>query len=228
MKRLIRYAAAHPWAVLLVLGIFSIFAATQLSQLRIQVSAESMLEKGTPAWDYFIATEETFGAEDVAIVVLRDPDIFDRDKLVQARYALRAVADLPGVVGTSSLFDAKNLKNIDDTIHVKPYLENLPETPAEAAQISTDAIRNPLVLGNLISADGQTLAINVYLQRDSTDPNFDREITAAIEQQIAPLREHIDTVYQVGVAAMRSDLTAKLRADQQVFLPLSVLVLLLT
>ncbi len=228
MKRLIRYAAAHPWAVLLVLGIFSILAATQLSQLRIQVSAESMLEKGTPAWDYFVATEETFGAEDVAIVVLRDPEIFDRDKLVQARYALRAVADLPGVVGTSSLFDAKNLKNIDDTIHVKPYLENLPETPAEAAQISADAIRNPLVLGNLISADGQTLAINVYLQRDSADPNFDREITAAIEQQIAPLREHIDTVYQVGVAAMRSDLTTKLRADQQVFLPLSVLVLLLT
>jgi predicted RND superfamily exporter protein len=228
VKRLIRYAADHPWVVLLVLGIVSLLAATQLSQLRIQVSAESMLEKGTPAWDYFVATEETFGAEDVAIVVLRDPDIFDRDKLVQARYALRAIADLPGVVGTASLFDAKNLQNVDDTIYVKPYLENLPESPAEAAQISADAIRNPLVLGNLISADGQTVAINVYLQRGPADPNFDREITAAIEQQIAPLREHIDTVYQVGVAAMRSDLTAKLRADQQVFLPLSVLVLLLT
>jgi len=228
VKRLIRYAVAHPWAVLLVLGILSILAATQIGQLRIMVSAESMLEKGTPAWDYFVATEETFGAEDVAIVVLRDPDIFDHDKLVQARYVLRAVADLPGVVGTSSLFDAKNLKNIDDTIHVKPYLENLPETAAEAAQVRADAVRNPLVLGNLISADGQTLAINVYLQRGAADPDFDREITAAIEQQIAPLREHIDTVYQVGVAAMRSDLTAKLRADQQVFLPLSVLVLLLT
>ncbi len=228
MKRLIRYAAAHPWAVLLVLGFLSTLAATQLSQLRVQVSAESMLEKGTPAWDYFVATEETFGAEDVAIVVLRDPEIFDRDKLVQARYALRAIADLPGVVGTASLFDAKNLQNVDDTIYVKPYLENLPETPAEAAQISADAIRNPLVLGNLISADGQTLAINVYLRRGPADPNFDREITAAIEQQIAPLREHIETVYQVGAAAMRSDLTTKLRGDQQVFLPLSVLVLLLT
>ncbi|MGB5453067.1 MAG: MMPL family transporter, partial [Sedimenticolaceae bacterium] len=228
MKRLINYAADHPWIVLLVLGILSLLATTQLGQLRIMVSAESMLEKGTPAWDYFVETEETFGAEDVAIVVLRDPDIFDHDKLVQARYVLRAIADLPGVVGTSSLFDAKNLKNIDNTIHVKPYLVNLPQTPAEAAQVRADAVRNPLVLGNLISADGQTLAINVYLQRGAADPDFDREITAAIEQQIAPLREHIDTVYQVGVAAMRSDLTAKLRADQQVFLPLSVLVLLLT
>ena len=160
--------------------------------------------------------------------MLRDPDIFDRAKLVKARYALRAIADLPGVVGTASLFDAKNLKNIDDTIHIKPYLENLPETPAEAAQIRTDAIRNPLVLGNLISADGQTIAINVFFERPTGDSEFDRLITESIERVIAPLREHIETVYQVGLGAMRSDLTSKIRADQRVFLPLSVLVLLLT
>ena len=228
MKRLIKSAAAHPWVVLLVLGILSMFAATQLTHLRIVVSAESMLEKGTPAWDYFVATEETFGAEDVVIVVLRDPAIFDEQKLIEARYVLRAIADLPGVSGTSSLFDAKNLKNIDDTIHVKPYLENLPVTPAEVAEVRADAIRNPLVLGNLISADGQTVALNVYLKDSGGDANFDREITAAIEALIAPLREHIAEVYQVGVAAMRSDLTGKIRADQRVFLPLSVLVLLLT
>ena len=228
MKRLIKSAAAHPWVVLLVLGILSMLAATQLTHLRIVVSAESMLEKGTPAWDYFVATEETFGAEDVVIVVLRDPAIFDEQKLIEARYVLRAIADLPGVSGTSSLFDAKNLKNIDDTIHVKPYLENLPVTPAEVAEVRADAIRNPLVLGNLISADGQTVALNVYLKDSGGDANFDREITAAIEALIAPLREHIAEVYQVGVAAMRSDLTGKIRADQRVFLPLSVLVLLLT
>lgn len=228
MKRLIRFAAAHPWGVLLVLGLISVLAASQISKLRITVSAESMLEKGTPAWDYFVETEETFGAEDVVIVVLRDPAIFDEQKLIEARYVLRAIGDLPGVSGTSSLFDAKNLKNIDDTIHVKPYLENLPATPAEVAEVRADAIRNPLVLGNLISADGQTLAINIYLKGSEGDANFDREITAAIEAEIAPLRQHIAEVYQVGVAAMRSDLTGKIRADQRVFLPLSVLVLLLT
>ena len=228
MKRLINYAADHPWAVLLVLIAISLLAATQLQHLRIKVTAESMLEKGTPAWDYFVQTEQTFGAEDMAIVVLRDPDIFDRDKLVQIRYLLRAIGELPGVTGTSSLFDAKNLKNVDDTIYVKPYLEILPETKEEAAQIQKEAIRNPLVLGNLISADGQTIAINVFLEREPGDANFDRVMTESIEALIAPMREHIETVYQVGVGAMRSDLTAKIRADQKEFLPLSVLVLLLT
>ena len=228
MKRLINYAADHPWIVLLVLGFFSLLASTQLAQLRITVTAESMLEKGTPAWDYFVQTEQTFGAEDMAIVVLRDPDIFDPEKLIQARYALRAIEALPNVTGTSSLFDAKNLKNIDGTIYLRPYLETLPETPAEAQQVRADAIRNPLVQGNLISADGQTLAVNIILKRQPGDAEFDRVMTESIEAAIAPLREHIETVYQIGVGAMRSDLTAKIRADQQVFLPLSVLVLLLT
>lgn len=228
MKRLIRLAAEHPWPVLAILALFTALSATQLSKLHITISAESMLEKGTPAWDYFVDTEETFGAEDVVIIVLRDPDIFDEAKLVEVRYALRAIADLPGVSGTSSLFDAKNLKNIDDTIYVKPYLGTLPVTSAEVEAVKADATGNPLVLGNLISADGQTMAINVFLKDAAGDADFDREITTAIEEQIAPLRAHIADVYQIGVSAMRSDLTAKIRGDQQVFLPLSVLVLLLT
>ena len=228
MKRLINYAADHPWIVLLVLGILSLLSVTQLGNLRIMVTAESMLEKGTPAWDYFVATEETFGSEDTAIVVLRDPDIFTEEKLVQARYALRSIEQLPNVTRTSSLFDAKNLRNVDDTIYLKPYLETLPKTPAEVETVKAEAIRNPLVLGNLISADGQTVAINVFFRRPPGDAEFDRVMTESIEAEIAPLREHIATVYQVGVGAMRSDLTAKIRADQGVSLPLSVFVLLLT
>ena len=185
MKRLINHAADHPWMVLLVLGILSLLSVTQLGHLRIMVSAESMLEKGTPAWDYFVSTEETFGSEDTAIIVLRDPDIFTEEKLVQARYALRAIEKLPNVTRTSSLFDAKNLRNIDDTIYLKPYLETLPQTAVEVETVKAEAIRNPLVLGNLISADGQTIAINVFFKRPPGDAEFDRVMTESIENTMS-------------------------------------------
>jgi predicted RND superfamily exporter protein len=228
VNRIIRFAADHPWPVFFVLLLLTGLALVPLDRLELKVTAESMLEKGTPAWDFFVSTEETFGSEDTVIVVLRDPAIFDYDRLVEIRYVLRALEALPGVSGTDSLFDANNPKNVDDTIYTKPFLETLPETPAEVASIRADAVRNPLTLGNLISADGQTLAINVYLDAASGGAGFDHRITQAIEDTIAPLREHVETVYQVGAAAMRSDLTTKLRGDQNVFLPLSVLVLLAT
>jgi hypothetical protein len=228
LNRLIRLAADYPWPVLAVVSLITLLFATQLGGLRIVVSAESMVEKGTPAWERFVETEKTFGSEDMAVVVLRDPQIFDYDKLVAIRYVLRELEDLPNVNGSLSLFDAKNLKNIDDTIHIKPYLEELPETAEAAAEIRRDALRNPLAVGNLISADGQTLAINLYLDRQTDDSSFDRVMTDRIEAVITPLREQVETVYQIGVGAMRADLTSKLQGDQKVFLPLSVLVLLLT
>ena len=133
------------------------------------------------------------------------------------------------MAGTSSLFDAKNLKNIDDTIHVKPYLENLPETPAEVG--AGAGRRDPQSagagqpdLGRRPDPGDQCLSA----ARFERDANFDREITAAIERRSRRCASTSTTVYQVGVAAMRSDLTGKIRADQRVFLPLSVLVLLLT
>jgi predicted RND superfamily exporter protein len=187
-----------------------------------------MLEKGTPAWDYFVETEETFGSEDLAIVVLRDPDIFTKDKLAAVHEVVRALRKLPYVWSTSSLFDVPNLKNADGFIHTQPYLDPLPANAEDEARIRAEAIRNPLVLGNLISADGQTIAINIFFRRKIGDASFDRVATEAIEALIAPLRTQIADVYQVGVSAMRSDLTSKIRGDQQVFLPLSVLVLLLT
>ena len=228
MKRVMTYAAEHVWAVLLALGIISLLSAGQLSQLQIMVTADSMLEKGTPAWEYFVSTEKTFGAEDTTVIVLRDAEIFNRDKLLQVRAALAEIEKLPKVTRTSSLFSTRNLRNVEDTIHLRPYLESLPQTPAEVETLRAEAVRNPLVLGNLISADGQTMAINVFLQRPLSDPHFDRVMTEAIEQAIAPLRAHIESVYQVGAAAMRSDLGNRIRADQRVFLPLSILVLLLT
>jgi predicted RND superfamily exporter protein len=228
VKRLIKFAADHPWAVLLALAVITALSLTQLPKLHIHISAESMLEKGTSAWDYFVATEETFGSEDVAIVVLRDPDLFARDKLAAIHEVVRALNQLPYVWSTSSLFDVPNLKNIDGFIHTQAYLKAYPETADEVAQLKADAVSNPLVLGNLIAADGQAIAVNVFFDRELGDASFDRMATAAIEKLIAPLRSQIADVYQVGVSAMRSDLTGKIKGDQQVFLPLSVLVLLLT
>jgi uncharacterized protein len=227
LKRLIRFAASHPWLVLASLTLLTALAAGQLSRLEVSISAEGMLEKGTPAWDDFVATEATFGSEDVAIIVFRDPDLFAVEKLSAAREVVRALGQLPYVSSTSSLFDIPNLKNLDGFISAEPYLEEFPETAAAVAQVKAEAIRNPLALGNLISADGQTLAVNVFLDRKVGDAGFDQAATRAIEDLIVPLRMQIADVYQVSVSAMRSDLTGKILGDQRVILPLAVLILLL-
>lgn len=227
MRSIIKAAASHPWQVILLLGLLSLLAATQLPSLRVSVSAEGMLEKGTPAWDFLLRTEQTFGSADLVVVVVRDPDLFDSSKLADLKGLELALAELPGILSTSSLFNARNIRDVDGEIHTDPYLGELPQTAQQAERVVQQARLNPLVVGNLMSDDGNTLAINLSYRSDPADAAFQRRLAEGIEALIAPLRDRFERVYQVGSLVIRSDLDQRMRADQQVFLPLSVLVLLL-
>ncbi len=182
MKRLINYAADHPWMVLLVLGILFATLCYPTRPSPHPGHRREHARKGHAGLGLF----------------RRDGRDLRRRRHGDRRAARSRISSIrkswsrhvtycapstvcPNVTGTSSLFDAKNLKNIDDTIYVKPYLESLPQTPTEVASIKAEAIRNPLVLGNLISADGQTIAINVFFKRPPGDADFDRVMTESIE-----------------------------------------------
>ena len=160
MKRIINFAAGHPWLILASLALFTVLSVFQLPKLHINISAESMLEKGTPAWDYFVGTEQAFGSEDLAIIVLRDPDIFAKEKLAAAHEVVKALGRLRYVARTSSLFSVPNLKNVEGYIHAKPYLDQLPETAEQIVQIKAENFEEGVEYSYHFSdtEDGQNLA----------------------------------------------------------------------
>lgn len=228
MKLIINAAADYPRWFLLAIGLVTILAITQLDKLRVSISAESLLDRDTPAWEFLKQTEATFGSDTITIVFLHDPELFTPEKLRAVREVVRAIGKLPFVTQTNSLFSARNVKSINGEISTKPYLGVIPETAEAAQAVKADALINPLLINNLISADGRTLAINVVTEPDPGDPAFDQTATTAIEHIIEPLRERLDSVFQIGSPAVRNALTEKIRSDQRLLLPLSLLVLLFT
>ena len=159
---------------------------------------------------------------------LQDPALFTPDKLAAAREIATRLEQLPFVVGVSSLFSVNNVKNVDDEIISKPFFEDL-NKDAEALQAEqADALANPLLQRTLISADGQSIAINVATRNPEETPDFDGIATRGIEEVIAPYRGRLQSVYQIGGSAVRNALTEKILVDQNLVLPLSMLVLLLT
>ena len=53
MNRLIKTAARYPWAFLAVLLIITLLAASRIGDLRVIISVESMMERGTAVWRLF-------------------------------------------------------------------------------------------------------------------------------------------------------------------------------
>ncbi len=226
VRYFLKVSAQHPWTIVAVLAVITAVLAAQMPKLHVQISAESMLDKQTPAWQRYTDAERTFGSEDGTILVISDPDLFAPDKLTAIRDVIRRIVALPVVDRATSLFNVPNLKNVDGFVNTRPYLQPLPGSPDEVASMLDDARRNPLVSGNLVAAESNTMAINVSFNRDTRQPGFDKTVTEQIERLIDPLRARLDEVFQIGLSAMRSDLTDKIRSDQRIYLPLSVIVLL--
>ncbi len=146
MKRIMMFSATHPRAVLSMMGLITLVAMLHLNDLQINISAESMLIKATPAWDFFQRTQDTFGSDSITVVFLRDPELFDPEKLSAIGKAVQLIEALPFVERVSSLYSIRNVKNVDGYISTRPYLVEIPAIAEAIEPIKQEALQNPLVL----------------------------------------------------------------------------------
>jgi len=228
MKKIILFAARHPWALLLIVTAITIAAASQLDQLKFNISAQSMMVEGGADIEFYRKTLDTFGSEDVTILFVSDADLFEADKLASIKEAIDGIESLPFVSRTESLYSINDIKTVDENIELSPYLAKIPDTPEAAKVIITSALENPFIADNLLSPSGNSMAINIYFNARTDDPDFDQLASRELDRFIAPLDEKLDTAYQIGSSYIRSAISEKITQDQKTVLPLALLVLLVT
>ena len=216
MERLMTWAMRHPRRVLVGILVVSLAAATQLPSLQIAISPQSLIIEGDPDQQFYDDTLATFGSDRITIVFLSDPQLFDPAKLAAIREVAANLKALPFVTKTRSLFNVPDVRVTGDLVTTDPYLAQLPEDPASAAEIRQRALMNPFVRKNLFSPDGTAMAINVYLKDDeyAADPAFDVHVSQAIDRAIAPLNGVVRDCYQIGLPYVRSEIARSVEREQ--------------
>lgn len=229
VRKVLWLAASRPLPVLGFLLIVSLLAGTQLPKLEIHVSPQSLTIESDPAKEFYEQSIATFGSDNITILFLHDPELFQPRNLEAARAAVEALERLPFVNRTQSLFSVPHLRVENDFVIAKPFLETIPQTPEEASQVIAAAGKSPFVPANLLSKDGTAMAINVYLDNmERQPPGHEVEVARRIEEIIKPLNRRLDTAFQVGLPYIRSAIREHIERDQRTIMPLAVGVLLLT
>ncbi|TNG01272.1 MAG: hypothetical protein EP297_02675, partial [Gammaproteobacteria bacterium] len=228
MRKIIEFSARYAWLVIAIVAVITYIAFTQISALVIDVSPEGLMVRDHPDRHYYEKILEDFGTDNVTIVVIKDANLQDRERLLKIRQTVDALNELEFVQRTESLYSVQYLRVVDDYVVRDPYLDVIPDEPGEIRALFDAASRNPFVIRNLLSEDRRSMSINVYLDDRERYPNFDREVAAAIEQAIRPLVEHVDEVFQIGLPYVRSTLAKTIVDDQKKLLPVSFAVLLIT
>ncbi|MBI4023354.1 MAG: MMPL family transporter [Verrucomicrobia bacterium] len=245
MKKLFLLSYDHPWMVLclvvLLTGISGIFAL----RLRVDVSMDALIPMASSKIEGYEKAKKLFGSDVVAGVYVKDPALFTVARLQVLRQVYDDLIKIDGVEKTESLFTINNIRNDGGAIDTNPLLDSLPATEDEAAQKKKHALDNPLIRGRLVSLNGQSTIITLYLADTKQDPKFSKNVHDAIEAVLdrhvgkcaeapwwrrAPDQHHsgkLDDVFQIGAPFVETSMTDYLLNDQVLLLPISALVLLL-
>ena len=228
MRNIILFAARHPWIVLLFIFSVTIVAASQIGQLKFNISAQSMMLEDGNDVEFYRETLNTFGSEDVTIIFVSDANLLEPDNLKSIKKAIAGINNLSFVSRVESLYSVSNIETVNDSVRLSPYLEKIPDTLGAAKVIREKALKNPFIAGNLLSPSGKAMAINIYFNGGSNNPEFDQLATSEIERFIAPLDENLETVFQIGSSTIRTAISEKILQDQRTVLPFALFVLLVT
>ncbi len=228
MQKLMRFSHNHPVVTILVLLAISIGAALQLPGLVIDPSMEG-LRSGDPVGkaNYQLALDE-FGSDKINIVYIRDQHLFKPEKLALVEELVFALEELPGILRAESLFSVNNFKNEDGMLVTGPLADWVPETMEEAKGLLEDALNNPMVSGDLVSASGQSIAINLLIDPEHQGPNSHTPLVTGIDSLLQPLGDQFEEIFQIGEPTLRYEISHMMLKDQKQITPLSVLVLLIT
>ena len=228
MQRLMIWCQRHPYIVITVLLVITTFAAYMIPRVRLDASAEGMMIQGDPDQKFYQETLKKFGTDNITIIYIQDKNLFTPEKLKELDNLQFALEELPGVSKLESLYTVTNFKGEDGGLNTSPLIEWVPDTIEEAEKIKINALNNPILIKNLISKDATATAINLFVDGDPDDPEFNTAFSLKVDEVIDKYSSKFGKIFQFGNSYTKRSITEKILGDQKTLVPLSAFVLLMT
>ncbi|MCH8991741.1 MAG: CoA transferase, partial [Acidobacteria bacterium] len=148
------------WPAILFCLALSLGLISGLQHFRIDNSDEAFLAKDDPERVRYEAFKRQYDTDDRIMVIVRPPEVFDFGFLERLRaFHDELEAKLPYLEKLTSLLNARNTYGRDDELVVEDLFESWPTTDAELEAIRKRVFANPLLVNNLISGNGEYVAL---------------------------------------------------------------------
>lgn len=164
---------------------------SQIPKITIDTSMEGYLHEDDPALLDYNAFRDQFGRDEVIIVALQQPDVFDLKFLeTLASLHVELEEEVPYIDDITSMVNARNTRGEKDALIVGDLLENRPTNEQELAELRMRVLSNPIYKNTLISEDGRFTTIIIRTHSHSS-LDQDTELMAGfgdVEQDSSPVR----------------------------------------
>jgi predicted RND superfamily exporter protein len=219
IARIARFVVRRPWWVIAACLLAVVALASQLPSVRFDTSTEGFLHDDDPALIDYNAFRDQFGRDDLIVLALQPPRVFDMAFLATLReFHERLEAELPHLDEVTSLINARATRGSEDELLVEDLLEEWPAGPQDLPPLEAWVTSNPSYRNLLISEDGRfttvVVRISAYSDEDAETSDdfaaeFDDEGEAGPgEEEAAYLSDEEVGEVVAGVRAIVADFDA--------------------
>ncbi len=154
---------------ILLMIILTGMVVSQIPKITIDTSMEGFLHEDDPALLAYNAFRDQFGRDEVIIVALQPPDVFDPEFLkTLTRLHDELEEKVPHIDDITSMVNARNTRGEKDVLIVEDLLENLPASRAQSTELKERVLSNPVYKNTLISEDGRFTTIIIRTHSHSS------------------------------------------------------------
>ncbi|MBF0398908.1 MAG: MMPL family transporter, partial [Desulfobacterales bacterium] len=228
MRKLMILSVKYFYVVIILAIIITSFAGYGIRKIEIDSSSQSLILADDPEVADYKETIEKFDTDNITVIYIQDKNLFSPQKLKALEKLNNILERLPFVNRTESLFSVPTIEGEDNVIKFKTLITNIPETIEEALDIKNNALKNPLIINNLISKDGTATAINLFIAIDKADNNFPQEVTKKIDEILTRNKSNFETVFQLGNSYTKAKISENIIIDLINFISLSIWILIIT
>ena len=127
-----RLVVRHRWLVIASMLMLTLGLGLQLPRLAVDNSVEGFLRDDDPALIRYDEFRDQFGREDVTIIAIETPDVFDLAFLEKLRSLHEDLeTEVPHVDEITSLVNARSTRGEGSALIVEDLLEEWPEDPEQ-------------------------------------------------------------------------------------------------
>ncbi|MEO5366516.1 MAG: MMPL family transporter [Magnetococcus sp. WYHC-3] len=213
----------HPRMALFLVLLLVASCAAGLPRLSLHAGLDGFLREDDPGRQILAEMSAKFGDDAGNLVVLSDPHLWEPEHIASLAALTRELQRLPFVAGVEGLLDARKVHHQDGAVTLTALFDPLPQTPAALHAARREVLRNPLLVGEVLSPDGETTALWLRLRPGTLDAT---QVDSALDAALLPYRQKFATLFQLGAARIDGELTQAVLSDLVRLTPLSALTLL--
>ena len=159
-ERLGRFLFRHRVVTVLSMAALVAGLVSQLPRIRFDTSTEGLFHKNDPAIVDYNAFRDQFGRDELVVVAVNPPDVFDIAFLERLREFHKALeSEVPHLDDITSLINARLIRGEGDTLAVEDLLRELPRDSEKLAALRDRVLQHPFYPNQFISADGKVTTI---------------------------------------------------------------------